>query len=85
MVKTATIRLRMGNSRERVDFVVVRRLAVPILLLTSYIDMILQGIFPLEPNIVAYSSRPVPILAINDLPKEIKIGEKDKTQDVSIS
>lgn len=53
---------------------------VPVLFGTSYIDRIVKGVFPPEWKIVAYSCRPVRILAVKNTPEV----HKDKSQDVTI-
>lgn len=57
----------MTGCNARVAYDVVRNLAVPFLIGTSSIERFVKGTSALEPKIVRYNSKPVPILAINDL------------------
>lgn len=70
IVGTITLRVRIRDSRVRVVFVIVRYLAVPVFLGTSFIDSFVKDIFPSERKIVPYISKPVPIIAIKDLSSE---------------
>lgn len=70
VVETIHLLVRMGDSRVRVRLGVVRNLAVPVLLETSFIDMFVKGIFSPERRVVPYNSKEVLVLVINDLPQE---------------
>lgn len=70
----------MGDSRERVVFGIVRKLAVAVLLGTSYLNRFLQGVFPAELKTVPSNAKPVPILTIKYMLEE----HRDKVQDVTI-
>lgn len=60
---------------------ILRNLAVAVLLETSFKDRFMKGIFSFERKLVLYNSKPVPLLAIKDLPTEDK-NKDDKRKDV---
>lgn len=66
----------MVASRARVAFSVVCNLVISVLLGTSWLYRFVKRIFPLKPKIFLLNSTPVPILAINDLPKHSKDKEE---------
>lgn len=59
-----TILVRISEAQVRAIFGIVRRLAVPVLLGTSYIDKYARDIFPDKRKILPSSSKPVPILIV---------------------
>lgn len=66
-VEAVTLYIKISDSRIRVPFGFVRNLALKVLLETSFIGRFVKSIFRLKQNTVPYNSRPVLILAINDL------------------
>lgn len=69
----------MGDYRVSVLLDMVRNLEVPVILMSSFIDSFVKGVLHSVWRIVPYNSKPVPISAINDLPKYHK-DENDKGQ-----
>lgn len=63
---TITLQVTIGDSRVRVVFDVVRNIAVPFLLGTSFIDKFVRGMFPAKQRVVSYHSKSLPIFAVND-------------------
>lgn len=74
----------MGDPRVKVDFGVVRNLALPVLFGTSYMDRFAMDVLSLERMKILYDSKPVPIPTINIMPEERKDEEKDKAQTISV-
>ena len=54
--------VRLGDLTARVYFGIVERLAVPLLLGTSFIDRFIDGVFPRTRQVVPIHSRPVAIV-----------------------
>lgn len=61
----------------------VCNLAVPVVLRTLCVNRFVRGIFPPERKMVADSSKPAPILAVNDVPGELEDKGNDRAQDGS--
>lgn len=59
-------------------------MSVPVLSGTASIDRSVIGLLSSERKIIPYNSRPVPILAIKDLPQKQKNND-DEAQDVMTS
>lgn len=59
-----TLHVRMRDCRVRIDFGVVRNLAVSVLLGKTFIDRFVKSIFPAEMKVAPYNSKPVPILIL---------------------
>lgn len=75
VVGAILLRVKMGDTRVRVDFNVVSHFAVPVLLGASFINRFVTNIFCPGRSIVRYNSRPIPMIAIRDLLEDLK--EKD--------
>lgn len=69
---TINVIVRIGDSSVRVVFGIVHTLAVPVLLGASLTDMFVKHSFPPERSIVPYTTQPLLILDIKDLPEEQK-------------
>lgn len=82
VVGRIALHVKMGDCRVKVVFGDVRHLVVPVLVGTSFMDRLVKGIFSLERKMVSFSSEPVPILAIKNLPEEPK--KKDMARGVLI-
>lgn len=70
----------MGDYKVRVVFGAVRKVVVPVLLGTSYINTFVKDIFLLKWKIVPYKFKLVAILVIKDLSEK----HNDKAQDVTV-
>lgn len=77
-----TLGVRMGYYRVRIVFGIVRSLVVPVLVGTSFVHRFVKGILPSKQKIVLYISKPVPLLAIKDMPEETR--DKNKAQAVLV-
>lgn len=62
----------MGESRTHVNFGVVNKLLVPVLLGTTNMDKFAKSIQPTERKIVPHHSPQVPILAVHEAESDVK-------------
>lgn len=79
------INARRGGSGVSVVFGVSSSLPVAVPLQTSLIDRFLTDIFRTERKVVVYISKAVLLLAIKDMPEELKDQDSDMAQDVMVS
>lgn len=82
VVRTITLYVRIGESKLKVVFRVVRNVSVPVLFEISFIDRFVKGSFPPEPKLVPYNSNPVPILVI--MSKSEDPRNRNKAQDAMV-
>lgn len=62
----------MAEFEVKMGFSAIRSVEVLALQKTSFFDRFLIGIFPLEREMDLYSSKPLVILAIKDMPEETR-------------
>lgn len=67
------IHINMGEARVRVTFGIIKNLAVPVLLRTSFIAKFVKGIFPTERKIVPYNRKPVSMERAYEAPDDNQI------------
>lgn len=77
---TMTLHLAMGQSRTRVTFGVIDRLAVHLLLVTTFVDKYISSIHPAKRNIFPHHIPLVPILMVYETKSDAEKSTSDICQ-----